>query len=58
MLRALAAQEMRHERKPPYRRAAEYAAIHAIRSMDQRSNSQVAGQTELTLRMRQCPLVP
>jgi hypothetical protein len=47
VLRALAAQEMPHEREISCRRAAGEPDIHADRSEDQRSNSQFAGQTRL-----------
>ena len=42
LLRALAAMEMPRERENTCRRAAGEPAIHADRSKDQRSNSQVA----------------
>jgi len=44
LLRALAAWEMLHERKIQCRSAAGKPAIHAYRSKDQRSNSQVADE--------------
>ena len=45
MLRALAAGEMRHERKTSCCRAAEHRAIRAGGSMDQAANLQVADKT-------------
>lgn len=49
MLRTLAAQKKRRERRPPCRRAARETAIRGCRSMDQGTKLQVADEAALRL---------